>query len=106
MEPAAPDAAKNICINSTPNAVPLAERLEKKEGKVVAPATVRMDVSGREDFPAGSRILVSTPPTWTSVDATARDVPKEDSVIPELAVLLVDDADSGSAGRSILSFLD
>jgi len=102
MEPAAPDAAKNICINSTPNAVPLAERLEKKEGKVVAPATVRMDVSGREDFPAGSRILVSTPPTWTSVDATA----KEDSVIPELAVLLVDDADSGSAGRSILSFLD
>lgn len=46
MEPAAPDAAKNICMNIIPMDVPVVRRLEKERGKIVAPVTVRIDISG------------------------------------------------------------
>mmetsp|Transcript_10636 Transcript_10636/g.15813 ORF Transcript_10636/g.15813 Transcript_10636/m.15813 type:complete len:82 (+) Transcript_10636:441-686(+) len=73
MDPAAPDAAKNICMNKIPIAVPVVLKLEKNFGKVDAPTTVRMEINGRLEVPGGRMALVITPPMYTKNDDTAKD---------------------------------
>ena len=83
IEPAAPDAAKNICINATPNAVPVSLIDEKKLGNIVAANTVKIDIIGREDVPAGNRNFVMYDPTVTNVDATDIDIASDGRVIDD-----------------------
>lgn len=46
IDPAAPEAAKNICINITPTAVPVKDSSLKNLGNIVAADTVATDISG------------------------------------------------------------
>lgn len=45
--PAAPEAAKNICMKIIPMAVPVDRILWKKRGNNVAPKTVTIDINGK-----------------------------------------------------------
>ena len=73
IDPDAPDAAKNICMNNIPMAVPAIRILAKNFGKRVAANTVMVDVSGNADVPGGNNNLVAIFPIVTKDDATAKD---------------------------------
>ena len=102
MEPPNPETAKNICMNRMPIAVPVERSLRKKDGKIVADETVRIDMRGREDVPAGSIILVRTPPKKTSEEDIVKDVLMVERVT---SLVLFSGADkfSASTGPSLYS---
>ena len=81
IEPAAPDAAKNICMNKIPMAVPVALKFEKNFGKDDAPTTVRIEINGRLEVPAGRIAFVKTPPMYTKNEDTAKDELMVDKLI-------------------------
>mmetsp|Transcript_39922 Transcript_39922/g.60337 ORF Transcript_39922/g.60337 Transcript_39922/m.60337 type:complete len:99 (-) Transcript_39922:1204-1500(-) len=88
IDPEAPDAAKNICMNKMPTAAPAVRILEKNLGNAVADITVRIDVSGSDDVPFGKRSFVRIPPRVTRQDETATETPMEGIVI---SLLLLDE---------------
>uniref|UniRef100_A0A7S1ZN86 Uncharacterized protein n=1 Tax=Trieres chinensis TaxID=1514140 RepID=A0A7S1ZN86_TRICV len=106
IEPDAPEAAKNICMNSIPIAVPVARILEKNVGNIVAAMTVSTDVSGSDDVP-GSRSRVRIPPKVTRLDDTAIDIPNVGKeILSSLVSLLESSTDifSGSEGSVTVLF--
>ena len=103
IDPAAPDAAKNICMNKMPTALPVVRNFEKNLGNTVADATVNKDISGNDDVPVGRKSLVNIPPDVTRQDATDIEVPKDAMVILpylKLELSLSSDKSSGSTGTS------
>mmetsp|Transcript_11004 Transcript_11004/g.15480 ORF Transcript_11004/g.15480 Transcript_11004/m.15480 type:complete len:170 (+) Transcript_11004:85-594(+) len=73
MDPAAPDAAKNICMNSMPMDVPVSLIFEKKLGYRVAAATVTSDTDGRAEVPGGRKMLVNTLPMERRQDVAVKE---------------------------------
>mmetsp|Transcript_30047 Transcript_30047/g.45977 ORF Transcript_30047/g.45977 Transcript_30047/m.45977 type:complete len:98 (-) Transcript_30047:202-495(-) len=94
MDPAAPDAAKNICMKMTPIVVPVMVRVEKKVGNIVAPITVNIEIRGKDDIPVRQKAAVAIFPRATRHDAAAIDVDREGRVIPTPST----DISSGSIG--------
>ena len=84
-------------MNPTPRAVPVSLICEKNFGKIVAAATVRIDIIGREDTPAGKSNLVKNIPEVTNVEAT------EIAVIIDGKDIEVDDPSSCIVACDVIS---
>jgi len=83
-----------------PTAVPAFRIREKNFRKIVAAATVIIDVNSRKDVPTGNSSLFSTPPMMTRHDEVVIAVPKVYSVISSPPKPLSSDTLSGSTGIS------
>ena len=71
-------------MNVIPKAVPVSLILEKNFGNSVAAHTVRTDINGSEDVPAGRSAPVKKIPQVTRVDATEMEIARDGSVIVEV----------------------
>lgn len=70
-------------MNTTPNAVPVSLIREKNVGKIVAAKTVRTEIIGSEDVPAGNISLVANIPQVTSKEAIDIETKSEGNDIVE-----------------------
>mmetsp|Transcript_36157 Transcript_36157/g.75211 ORF Transcript_36157/g.75211 Transcript_36157/m.75211 type:complete len:114 (+) Transcript_36157:389-730(+) len=88
-------------MNKIPNALPASRILEKKVGNIVAETTVKTEVKGNADVPAGRSSLDRSPPAVTRTDETQAASANEGNEKEEEALSTLSGSDIVMPGSSL-----